>query len=57
VADRPPAKTPSGAKPTGSAGTDSRSIVRSLMERQGRLMEELKALDADLRRLFEVLNR
>ncbi len=55
--DRLPAKTPAGAAPPGPAGGDSNSILRSLMERQGRLMEELKALDADLRRLLEVLSR
>ncbi len=55
--DRLPTKTPAGAAPPGPAGADSRSILRSLMERQGRLMEELEALDADLRRLLEVLSR
>ncbi len=55
--ERLPAKAPAGPASPGPGAADPRSILRSLMERQARLMDELKALDSDLRRLLEVLSR
>ncbi|MGQ0571198.1 MAG: UPF0182 family protein, partial [Armatimonadota bacterium] len=50
-----PGTKPAGATAPGAAGADPKSLLRALIDRQARILEELKALDADLRRLQEML--
>ncbi len=49
---------PAGATPRpGAPASDPAALVRALQERQGRIQEELRALDRDLQRLREALER
>ena len=57
AAARRPGITPAGQAPPRAGDTDPKSLLRALIDRQGRISEELKALDADLRRLRELLEK
>jgi len=57
AAARTPGTAPVGKAPAGAAGTDPKTLLRALIDRQARILEELRALDADLRRLREMLDR
>ena len=57
AAARRPGTTPAGQAPPRAGDTDPKSLLRALIDRQGRISEELKALDADLRRLRELLEK
>jgi uncharacterized membrane protein (UPF0182 family) len=55
--ERQPGAAPTGMPPAAAGEADPKSLLRSLIDRQARILDELKALDADLRRLRDVLER
>jgi uncharacterized membrane protein (UPF0182 family) len=57
AAARRPGTPPAGQGPARAGDSDPKGLLRALIERQGRISEELKALDADLRRLRELLDK